>query len=77
MQYLKSQGVRLPQQCAVTGIGNNQLAAVVEPALTTVEYFYEEVGARAARLLFDAIQQGERPQGVYFVEYRLIERDSA
>ncbi len=77
MQYLKSQGVRLPQQCAVTGIGNNQLAAVVEPALTTVEYFYEEVGARAARLLFDAIQQGERPQGVHFVEYRLIERDSA
>jgi len=76
MQYLKSIGVAIPDECAVAGIGNHQLSRVVQPELTTVDYYFEEVGATAANLLLDALEQGGRPQGIHFMRYTILERKS-
>lgn len=49
-------GVRIPQDVVVTGWDDTPVATHLDPPLTTVRQPMQELGARAARLLFDRIE---------------------
>ena len=52
MKALKAHGIRVPQDCAVVGFDDIELAAYWDPALTTVRIPMEQLGQRAfAKLL--------------------------
>lgn len=57
MMKIKALGLKIPGDVAVVGFSNNSIAAMVDPPLTTVAQPAYEIGASAARLLMDAIEQ--------------------
>lgn len=70
-------GRRVPQDCAVVGFDNIQLASMVTPSLTTVHYDKYDVGQKAVARLFEMM---ENPDGEYppiEVGVELVIRESA
>lgn len=67
MQALKQRGLRVPHDMAVAGFGNEFLAVLVEPGLTTINLHPYRVGQHAARLFLEQVQQQEAFQSRTFV----------
>jgi LacI family transcriptional regulator len=60
----RSRGLRIPEDIAITGWDDIQLARFVSPALTTVRQPMRELGAATARLLFARIAGSEPASAV-------------
>ena len=56
MQYLKSQGVKIPEDIAVTGFNNDPISAVIEPSLTTINQPAFEIGNMSSTILIEQIE---------------------
>jgi LacI family transcriptional regulator len=52
-------GVRVPAQMSIVGCDDIELASLVVPELTTIAIPARELGARAARLLLQALKQSD------------------
>ena len=76
LQYLKSQGVRVPEDVRVTGQGGSDLCEVTTPSLTTIRFFYEDSGASAASLLLERMENPDIPAKEVKLGYSIIERES-
>lgn len=76
MRFLMKQKVDIPIECAVAGVGNNKLSEFIEPALSTIEYHYTELGTAATNLLIDAIEGNEMAEEIHLMKYDIIERSS-
>ena len=78
MQALREAGKRLPQDVAVTGIGDSWAGEQVEPHLTTARFYYKTCGESAARLLIDRINDKDRsaPMQQVVLSYTIQQRDS-
>lgn len=77
MQYLKERGIRIPGEIMVTGHGDSVLSRVVEPALTTIRYSYEESGRLAASILLEILEKGESPMKEVKMGYEIVEKESS
>ncbi|GEL45332.1 LacI family transcriptional regulator [Cellulomonas hominis] len=76
LDQLRESGRRVPEDVAVTGHDNWEILALnARPHLTSVDMNLEELGRRAAALLFDAIDGQVRP-GTDVVPCRLVPRGS-
>jgi LacI family transcriptional regulator len=53
MLTLKERGIRIPEDIAVVGFNNDPVSKVIEPNLSTISYNGYEIGAMAARHLFN------------------------
>ncbi len=71
-------GLRVPEDIAVVGFDDIPAASLVNPALTTVTQFQDQIGRRATQMLIDRIN-GLAPSEMQAVEmpFRLIIRQSA
>lgn len=76
LQYLKSQGILVPDQMLVTGHGHSEISGVTTPSITTIRYFYEESGSDAANLLLERIKNPEAPAKEIMLGYSIVERES-
>lgn len=56
---LKARGQRVPQDIAVVGFGDEFMASMIEPGLTTVNLHPYRIGQQAARLFLQQINQEE------------------
>ena len=61
MSYLRQQNVHVPEQVKVSAVGNNRLATLYDPPLTTVSLSHR-TGSEAAAMLLDLIQEQEIPR---------------
>jgi DNA-binding LacI/PurR family transcriptional regulator len=64
---LKRRGLRVPQDMAVAGFGDEFMASMIEPGLTTVNLHPYRIGQQAARLFLEQVQQKENFQPRTFV----------
>jgi LacI family transcriptional regulator len=64
---LKKRGLRVPHDMAVVGFGDEFMAAMIEPGLTTVDLHPYRIGQQAARLFLEQVQQKENFQPRTFV----------
>ncbi|MCB1387960.1 MAG: LacI family DNA-binding transcriptional regulator [Rhodobacteraceae bacterium] len=72
-----ARGLRVPGDLGIAGFGDQELAAAVEPGLTTVRVNREELGRAAAQAVLARIA-GEIPERrVIDVGFTLVRRDSA
>jgi LacI family transcriptional regulator len=71
-------GLRVPADVAIAGFDDIPAAALVDPPLTTVNQFQDQIGKKAAEMLLDRIR-GAAPEAMRAVEmpYQLIIRRSA
>jgi DNA-binding LacI/PurR family transcriptional regulator len=56
LKALRETGRRVPQDVAVTGFGHLDIARYVTPTLTTVEFNLQAMGKKAARRLYDLLE---------------------
>lgn len=66
---LKERGYGIPKDVSVIGYDSNEFSTIIDPALTTVDNHFFEIGQRSAQRILDMLQlpQGERmqsPQGI-------------
>lgn len=76
MLYLREQGIRVPEQIQITGIGNSEKAHVVLPKLTTVHYYYRTSGKETARILLGLLSGRETATRAIKMGYKIIENES-
>jgi LacI family gluconate utilization system Gnt-I transcriptional repressor len=73
----RRRGVRLPEEMAVAGFDDLEIAGEIAPALTTVRVPRYEIGRQAARLIQMRLS-GETPEhAVYDLGFELVQRESA
>lgn len=79
MKALKQVGRRIPQDVEIIGFGDDPIAAIVEPSLTSVEQNGYEMGCEAMKTLIDQIESGlvVNRSIEKAMEPRLIERESS
>lgn len=76
LDTLRESGRRVPEDVAVTGHDNWEILALnARPQLTSIDMNLEELGRRAAALLFDAIE-GNPHHGTEVIPSRLVPRGS-
>ncbi|WP_030908635.1 LacI family DNA-binding transcriptional regulator [Streptosporangium amethystogenes] len=76
LEVLRRNGRRVPEDVAVAGMDDIDMAAAVWPALTSVSLGSAERGRAAAELLLDRLGNGEREPRVVTVPPRLVVRAS-
>lgn len=76
LQYLKSRGIRVPEDVRITGQGGADLCDVTTPAITTIRYFYEESGVNAASLLMERLENPDAPAKEIKLGYSIVEKES-
>lgn len=57
MKTLQKNGIRIPKDVSIVGFGDDQVAKMVEPSLTTIKQPGFEMGKRAMELLIKRITQ--------------------
>lgn len=76
MQYLKANGIRIPQDISVVGFNNDAISAVIEPNLTTINQPDYEMGTIACEALISLIQKKEKNTSSKVLSTELIVRNS-
>lgn len=76
IRCLRDAGLAVPHTMAVVGFDDIPAAALADPPLTTVRQPALEMGAMAARLLFDLIQRKVEEAGEVILPAQLIVRES-
>jgi LacI family transcriptional regulator len=60
LMIIKRHGLRVPEDIAIVGFTNSQIATLTDPGLTSVDQKGFEMGQEAARLLIDRIENRRR-----------------
>jgi LacI family transcriptional regulator len=73
---LAERGVRCPEEISVAGFNDMPFAARFQPPLTTIHIPHYEIGAAAAELMLERLQDGDSPPREIRLEPRLVARGS-
>jgi LacI family transcriptional regulator len=60
--YLKSQGIRIPEDFGIVGFSNEPFSEVVTPSISTLKQPAQEMGRKAAELIINEIENKEFPR---------------
>ncbi len=71
---LVEQGLKVPEQVQVTGVGNAKISPYVVPPLTTIHYSYFQSAGLAAERLLELIKDRQRAVEHLEMDYQIIER---
>ena len=70
-------GYNVPQDFAIVGFDDIDIASILRPALTTVHQPMHKLGAEAAQILLDIISGKLQTPVKRFLDVKLVERESA
>ncbi|MBT2287640.1 LacI family DNA-binding transcriptional regulator [Paenibacillus albidus] len=76
MKALKNQNHSIPGDIVVCGFDNGPESKIIEPHLTTVHIYSNEMGVTAAEMLLSRISHPEQPHQVSHIYTKPIFRDS-
>jgi len=77
LSALREQGKDVPNDCAVVGCDDIDIAAFTAPPLTTVHVPFYETGAQAMRLLIEMITTGSNAPRKVMLPVYLVARESS
>jgi len=69
-------GIKIPEQLSIVGFDDGPLSKYVSPKMTTVWQPSYEKGARAAKMLIDALSENKQPHESVLLNCMLVYRDS-
>ncbi len=76
IKALREMGLTPGQQVKVLGVGNDELAYVSQPALSTFNYAFDKAGENAAKMLLDRIEQRGFEMSKMVLTFTNIERET-
>ncbi len=76
MAELMAAGLRIPEDIAVAGFDNREIAAYLQPSLTTVSLPTTEIGTEAALRIIDMINNPSPHPVRIIIHCSIVERDS-
>lgn len=76
MQEIQASGLRVPADVAVAGFDDVEVSALMQPPLTTVRVFKEDLGRQAIAMLVEIIRNGGSTTVTRHVPVELIVRQS-
>lgn len=77
MTCLREYGKSIPEDVQVTGVGDSTLSKIVTPSLTTIRFYYLTSGAEAAKMLVDAMTDGDGVPRELRMGYEIYARTSS
>ena len=79
IQQLRLNGIRVPEEVAVTGYDNTDITTVIEPSLTSIDQNHVEYAAAAIKLLKSAVggNESEIESKVASIKPHLVVRESS
>lgn len=77
LMIAKRMGLRIPEDVAIVGFTNSQIATLTEPGLTSVDQKGYEMGQEAARLLLDRIESHSKVTQTKVISTELVIRGSS
>ncbi|WP_224704057.1 LacI family DNA-binding transcriptional regulator [Devosia aquimaris] len=72
-----ARGLKVPQDVAVIGFGDQEFAAMTEPGLTSLRIDRQVLGQVAANALIDRFRSGAVGQAVHDIGFEIVRRQSA
>lgn len=75
-RYLRAEGISIPDEVAVVGIGSSETSRFIDPTMTTIEYEFEESGRAGAEIMLDILNGGMDAPVKKLLDFKLIKRDS-
>lgn len=72
MQILQEAGYMVPGQIAIAGFGDDPIASIVKPSLTTVEQKGFEMGKQAVKMLIERIETAHENIGTKTVVFPVV-----
>lgn len=72
MMYLKECNRRIPEDVQIVGFGDNLVARVCDPELTTVHFYYKTSGEEAAKMLINMIEDSQPVRKEMKMGYQLV-----
>ncbi len=76
MNTLQTQGLRIPEDIAVAGFDNREIASYLQPPLTTIALPTPEIGVRAALHMIDMISNPKPHPAREIIHCSIVERES-
>ena len=76
MQYAKQHGIAIPEKLQIVGIGDPPMGEVIEPALTTIHFYYKTSGEEAGKLLTSMLKSGDIIRKEIKMGFEICERKS-
>lgn len=73
MMYLKECNRRIPEDVQIAGFGDNLVARVCDPRLTSIHFYYKTSGEEAAKMLINMIEDSQSVRKEMKMGYQLIE----
>ena len=76
MHVLNEAGLRIPEDMAVAGFDNREIASYLQPPLTTVQLPTTEIGTSAALHIMEKINNPATPPVREIIHCSIVERQS-
>jgi len=76
MRILKTKNIQIPKDIVICGFDNSPESQIVEPHLTTVHIYREEMGILAAAILLARVENPQRPPQITHIQTKPIFRES-
>ncbi|MGZ7440893.1 LacI family DNA-binding transcriptional regulator [Paenibacillus sp. TH7-28] len=76
MKAMKNRNLSIPQDIVICGFDNGPESVIVEPHLTTVHIFSNEMGVKAAEMLLSRIKDPNQPYQVSHIYTKPVIRES-
>lgn len=76
MMYCREQGIRIPEDVMVGGVGDSRMGQVLFSPLSSVHLHYKTAGVEGARMLLSEMQTGSDIRRILQLEYDIVERES-
>jgi LacI family transcriptional regulator len=73
---LRRLGVKIPGDISLIGFDDRELAALLDPPLTTVRVDSQEIGRCCIKLLFEGLHKASKSVSTHLVPTKLMERES-
>lgn len=76
IQAIKDHGLRVPEDISIIGFDDIDLARFVTPKLTTIRQNTNLIGSKAADILIQAIDHGQKASGTTIISTEVVVRES-
>lgn len=76
LNYLQTEGVKIPEEVAICGFSGTYLSTIVTPQLTAIQQPFEEMGRVAAELMMEKLNNADVPCQTVILDAEVIIRQS-